>query len=177
MDVELPPPLMRPTSVFSRLVLPVVAALLGGAVAARAQAPADAACVSATGPDEPSRATIDAARRADSSRADTSHAAIRLLAAVSADEVRFARTPRICVRLSGDARLDSVHVVARRNLASPVVTGTTYRNVYVAVEIVGRLNAECIAARITGAAPADSTDRCAAIGATTTTNPAGPPRR
>lgn len=177
MDVELPPPLMRPTSVVSSLVLPAVAALIACAGAARAQAPAqsDAACVAASGPDEPSGPTPDAARRPDADRADTSHAAIRLLAAVSADEVRFARSPRICVRLTGDARLDSVHVVARRNLASPVVAGTTYRNVYVAVEIVGRLNAECIAARITGAAPADSTDRCAAIGVTT--NPAGPPRR
>lgn len=174
MDVELPPLLMRPTVVAPRLLLPVVLALFGHAHAVRAQAPAasDAGCVSATGPDAPAGAP-DTATRA----ADTSHAAVRLFAAVSADEVRFTRQPRICVRLTGDARLDSVRVVARRNLASPVVTGTTYRNVYVAVEILGRLNAECIAARIVGAAPADSTDRCASIGAITTTNPAGPPRR
>lgn len=157
-----------------RLALLTVIALIGSAHAVRAQASSapDTGCVTATGPDQPSTSPALALRAAD-----TSHAAIRLFAAVSADEVRFTRTPRICVRLSGDARLDSVRVVARRNLASPVVSGTTYKNVYVAVEILGRLNAECIAARIVGAPPADSTDRCAAIGAITTTNPAGPPRR
>jgi hypothetical protein len=36
-------------------------------------------------------------------------------------------------------------VVQRENLPSPIVAGTTYRNVYVAVELVGRLNAECLA--------------------------------
>ena len=37
-----------------------------------------------------------------------------------------------------------VRVVQRDNLPSPVVAGTTYRNVYVAVELVGRVNAECL---------------------------------
>jgi hypothetical protein len=40
--------------------------------------------------------------------------------------------------------MDSVHVVERRNLPDPVVVGHTYRNVYVAVEIFGRVNADCI---------------------------------
>jgi hypothetical protein len=35
--------------------------------------------------------------------------------------------------------------VQRDNLPSPVVPGTTYRNVYIAVELVGRINAECLA--------------------------------
>ena len=70
------------------------------------------------------------------------HSAIRLRAAVSASGVRFIGSPKICVRLRVDARLDSVHVTARRNITSPVVSGTTYRNVYVAVEILGRLNAD-----------------------------------
>jgi hypothetical protein len=39
-------------------------------------------------------------------------------------------------------------VVQRDNLPSPVVPGTTYRNVYIAVELLGRINAECLADRI-----------------------------
>jgi hypothetical protein len=85
---------------------------------------------------------------------------------VSADEVRFAKQPKICVQLRGDARLDSVRVVGRRNLSSPVVSGTTYRNVFVAVEILGYIDATCIASRITGA-PIDTTSagrrQCASL--------------
>ena len=77
-------------------------------------------------------------------------------------------SPKVCVQLTGDAQLDSAHVIARRNLSSPVVSGTTYRNVYVAVEVVGRLNADCIASRITGQRT-DSTAvaRCASLNART----------
>jgi hypothetical protein len=82
--------------------------------------------------------------------------------------VQFARQPKICVKLSGDVRLDSVRVVGRRNLASPVVSGTTYRDIYVAVEILGHLNAECISARITGAA-ATGQGPCASLGVRDTT--------
>jgi hypothetical protein len=58
-----------------------------------------------------------------------------------------------------------VRVVGRRNLASPVVRGTTYRDIYVAVEILGHLNAECISARITGATPtAQGAGPCASLG-------------
>ena len=60
--------------------------------------------------------------------------------------------------------MDSVRVVERRNLPDAVVPGTTYRDVYIAVEIVGRLNADCIARSITGdhRAPAQ-TGACAAL--------------
>ena len=123
--------------------------------AAAAQGAAETGCVSATGPD---------VATGQSSFATDSGAALRILAQVSADEVRFASSPTICVRLRGDARLDSVHVVARRNLTSPVVAGTTYRNVFVAVEILGHLNAECIAPRITRV-PTDTASRppCASL--------------
>jgi hypothetical protein len=109
----------------------------------RASAQEAQGCVAAIGPD------ISASRPATS--ATDSAATLRIITSVSADEIRFAAQPHVCVRLHGDAKLDSVHVLARRNLATPVVSGTTYRNVYIAVEIIGRLNAECIAARITGA--------------------------
>ncbi len=67
---------------------------------------------------------------------------IVLLVGVHADQVRFAKQPNVRVRLCWGG--DTVRVVQRDNLPSPVVAGTTYRNVYVAVELVGRVNAECL---------------------------------
>jgi hypothetical protein len=67
---------------------------------------------------------------------------IILCASVSAREVRFATQPQISVRLSG-ALGDSVHVLERRNLPRPVGAGTTYRDVFVAVEILGHLAQSC----------------------------------
>ena len=69
-----------------------------------------------------------------------------LLVGVHADEVRFASQPRVRVRLCWGG--DTVRVVQRDNLPSPIVPGTTYRNVYIAVELLGRINAECLAERI-----------------------------
>ena len=71
---------------------------------------------------------------------------VLLLVGVHADEVRFASQPRVRVRLCWGG--DTVRVVQRDNLPSPVVPGTTYRNVYIAVELLGRINAECLAERI-----------------------------
>src|SRR5881398_2154157 len=68
---------------------------------------------------------------------------IMLLVGVHADEVRFASTPHLRVRLCWGG--DTLRVVQRDNLPSPVVPGTTYRNVYIAVELIGRINAECLA--------------------------------
>lgn len=100
-------------------------------------------------------------------------AALILFASASAREVTFAKQPEVRVRLCGG--LDSVHVVERRNLPNPVVAGRTYRDVYVAVEIFGRLNADCIVAALTSA-PRDSSGQrnaCASleIGGTRTRPP------
>jgi hypothetical protein len=81
---------------------------------------------------------------------------IVLWVGVHADEVRFASQPHVRVRLCWGG--DTLRVVQRTNIPSPVVAGTTYRNVYVAVELVGRLNGECLANAIgagarTGVAP------------------------
>ena len=73
---------------------------------------------------------------------------IVLRAEVSAREVRFAKQPAIRVMLVNGA-IDSIRVIERRNLPEPVVPGQTYRDVYIAVEILGHLNATCLAARIT----------------------------
>lgn len=91
----------------------------------------------------------DSASARASSASATNAPAIILRASASAREVRFASQPRISVRLCGGV-LDSVRVLERRNLPDPVQPGVTYRDVYIAVEILGHLNAECLASRITG---------------------------
>ena len=98
---------------------------------------------------------------------------IVIYAAASAREVRFAAQPQISVRLCG-AVTDSVRVIERRNLPDPVQPGTTYRDVFIAVEIIGRLNAECLARRITGQ-PTRADDVCAA--ATVRDSSAATPQR
>lgn len=98
--------------------------------------------------------------------------AIILFASASAREVRFASQPRIQVRLCGGV-LDSVRILERRNLPDPVQPGVTYRDVFVAVEILGHLNAECLASRITGGAGQNAA--CAAIQVRDTTGAARRP--
>jgi hypothetical protein len=83
--------------------------------------------------------------------AKTGAADVMLLVGVHADEVRFAKQPHLRVRLCWGG--DTLRVVQRTNLPSPIVPGTTYRNVYVAVELIGRVNAECLAERIGVGAP------------------------
>jgi hypothetical protein len=111
---------------------------------------------------------------------------IILTAAVHANEVRFASQPRVRVRFCWGG--DTLRVVQRQNLPSPVVAGTTYRNVFVAVELLGRLNAECLVDRISttrnpvNRALSDSTEgvgACTFLGAsaTTGTQPSTPPRQ
>ena len=86
---------------------------------------------------------------------------IVLLASVHADQVRFAKQPEIRVRLCWGG--DSLRVIERTNLPSPVVAGTTYRDVFINLEILGHVNAACLASRITGAA-SDSTAKGSCAG-------------
>ncbi len=81
------------------------------------------------------------------SRLDES-ADIILLASVQADQIRFASKPDIRLRLCWGG--DSLRVIERTNLPSPVVAGTTYRNVFINLEILGHANASCILARTAG---------------------------
>jgi hypothetical protein len=126
-----------------------------------------------------SRARVDTsrARRSTNEPASAESPTIVLIAEASAREVRFAAQPRIVVRLCG-AVTDSVRVIERRNLPEVVQPGTTYRDVYIAVEIMGHLDAQCLARRI-GVAPRDSaaTDDCAALGIRDTSRATGPTRR
>ncbi|HXT15747.1 MAG TPA: hypothetical protein VN706_08960 [Gemmatimonadaceae bacterium] len=102
-----------------------------------------------------------------------------IFAAATAREVTFASQPDLRVRLCGG--LDSIHVLERRNLPSPVVAGTTYRDVYVAVQIFGRLNADCITRTLTGRAPRDTANAkssqldCASLELHGTASPTRPP--
>jgi hypothetical protein len=90
-----------------------------------------------------------------------------LLVRIHADEVRFASQPHVRVRLCWGG--DTLRVVQRDNLPSPIVPGTTYRNVYIAVELVGRLNAECLADKIgVGNSSMQSTQRASAAVASAT---------
>jgi hypothetical protein len=167
------------------LSVSMMASLVAPPLRAQSFVRPDSGCVAVSGADAGSATPEGAAgaMRADAASGRAAAASgelpdVRLFAAVSAEEVRFARQPKICVRLRGDVRLDSVRVVGRRNLASPVVANTTYRNVYVAVEILGHLEASCIASRITGTDSAGR-DRCAELELRngSNTRPPDPPRR
>ena len=104
----------------------------------------------------PTDSTSRARDTSSRSRADTAsfgvggarsgQADVLLLVGIHADEVRFGSQPHVRVRLCWGG--DTLRVVQRDNLPSPVVTGTTYRNVYIAVELLGRVNAECLAEKI-----------------------------
>ncbi|HKN65812.1 MAG TPA: hypothetical protein VJW73_06010 [Gemmatimonadaceae bacterium] len=102
---------------------------------------------------------------------------IILRASVSARELTFRTQPQVSIRLCGGT-LDSIRVVERRNLPTPVVAGTTYHDVYVAVEILGHLTGSCIANGLTGgrAAPAAS-GPCAALGIRDSAGARAAPRR
>jgi hypothetical protein len=71
---------------------------------------------------------------------------VLLLVGVHADQVKFGAQPHLRVRLCWGG--DTLRVVQRDNLPSPIVPGTTYRDVYIAVELIGRVNAECLANQI-----------------------------
>jgi hypothetical protein len=161
----------------------------------------DSSIGSHIGPTDSANGARDTSARA---RADTTAfgvggarsgpADVMLLVGVHVDSIRFAAQPHVRVRLCWGG--DTVRVVQRDNLPSPIVPGTTYKNVYIAVEILGRVNAECLAEtigvgnnsapgarRANGAARAaagtPSASSCAFIGGTADTraqNTRPPPR-
>jgi hypothetical protein len=157
---------MRPTAV--RAVLIAATLLSASAVRVGAQltvtqgsacpAPALAAGDSISRDNTPAR---DTTARASSPNGQPD---VVLLVAFSADELRFNSQPNARIRFCWGG--DSLHVVERRNLPSPVVAGTTYRNVFIAAELRAYLNAECLSQRLglsptTGSARSES---CAGLG-------------
>jgi hypothetical protein len=131
--------------------------------------PSNGATTSASRPDSATNRTRTDSASFGIGGARTGAADIILWVGVHADEVRFAKQPNVRVRLCWGG--DTLRVVQRDNIPSPVVAGTTYRNVFVAVELIGRINAECLADRIgvgagaqrAGAAPAPVSN-CAFLG-------------
>jgi len=125
------------------------------------------------------RPSSDTAARASSTSGQQIGAQpdIILRASVSAREVTFRTQPHVSIRLCGGT-LDSIRVVERRNLPTPVVAGTTYRDVYVAIEILGHLAGSCIANGLTGgrAAP-NASGLCASLGIRDSAGARAAPRR
>jgi hypothetical protein len=128
-------------------------------------------CASAQAP-LASQPVADSMPRADTTGAIASNGQgkpdVVLLVAFSADEIRFNSAPSAAIRLCWGG--DSLHVLERRNLPSPVMAGTTYRNVYIAAELRAYLNPECLSRAFGGSAPASSNTAdpgCAALGLTT----------
>ncbi|HZE08736.1 MAG TPA: hypothetical protein VE110_08270 [Gemmatimonadaceae bacterium] len=102
-------------------------------------------------PDSATRSLDTTRSRADSASfgiggARNGAADVMLLVGVHADQVTFASQPHVRVRLCFGG--DTLRILQRDNLPSPVVAGPTYRNVYVAVQLIGRVNAECLADRL-----------------------------
>lgn len=124
-------------------------AACGGARGSASPAPGPKA------PDATRESSLPAAIRSSYASRDTGNHAIAIFAAATIRELRFASQPQLEIKLRG-AVGDSVRIIERRNLPSPIVPGTTYRDVYIAVEILGHLNAQCISALIAGAPAADS---------------------
>jgi hypothetical protein len=142
---------------YSRIVRPYIALLASALALVPTAAPAQGSPAEVPSCFAQLRAERDTVTRArpraggrvteDSARA-AGGADVVLMASVSAREVRFQSQPRISVRLCGG--LDSVRVVERRNLPERIVPGVTYRDVYVAVEILGHVYADCLRAELAG---------------------------
>jgi hypothetical protein len=145
-DVDALPDRMRLTiDVIAATALLATSLLAAGRLSAQASSNVDCFRQPRVRGDSAARGPLSA----DSTRsADPRGADVILLASVSAREVRFQSQPRISVRLCGG--FDSVRVVERRNLPERVVPGVTYRDVYVAVEILGHIYADCLRERLAG---------------------------
>lgn len=150
----------------------VCASALGGQTLAAADTGGCLPTSVAARAQSPDSVRTDTARRVappGTPLAGADHGTVVLFASASAREVQFRSQPRIVVRLCG-AVTDSVHVIERRNLPERVQPGVTYRDVYIAVEIIGHLNAECLGQRIgTSTTPAASRD-CAYVTVRDSTN-------
>ena len=135
-----------PFSPWTAAVVAALAILLGtGSLTAQTVAGCPAA-PSAPGVTRSSNDSVTAGDRvAPSIREDTGAADVLLFAAVEARTLRFNSQPRVSVRLCwGNGAGDTLRVIERRNLPTPVVTGVTYRDVYVATELLANLNAVCL---------------------------------
>ena len=138
--------------------LGVIAGLLASASVASAQVAAGCpAPASGSITSSPQGRPDTTARIADtpSAGAERGAADIILFASIEARSLRFNSQPNAQVRFCwGDGRGDTLRVIERRNLPSPIVSGVTYRDVYVAVQLRAHLNPECL---LRGRATSDTT--------------------
>jgi hypothetical protein len=143
-------------------------AALGGSSAALAQAPAPCgAGQSAVPSPSGAAASVQSDTTGPAAANATQKPDVLLLVSFSADELRFNSAPDASIRFCWGG--DSLRVVERRNLPSPVVGGTTYRNVYIAAELRAYLNPECLTRALglsTSALSPGGDPACAALGIT-----------
>jgi hypothetical protein len=96
----------------------------------------------------------------DSAAASQLRPDVVIRASATARAVTVNGQPRVNVTFNGCGIRDTVRVLERTNLPKPVVSGTTYQNVRIAVELYAWFDVECILAQLT--APADSAGRTTA---------------
>ena len=170
--------IMRPTPVCTILLGALLLSGLAGSAGAQLSVTQTAGCPAPAVTAVPGRGDSETTATRDSaSRASVANGApdAVLLVAFSADELRFNTQPNARIRFCWGG--DSLHIVERRNLPSPVVAGTIYRNVFIAAELRAYLNAECLSQRL--GLTASSTDKpgnsaCAALGLNTSSALAPP---
>ena len=162
-DVDVPigvriPCFVRAGSATGLCIAAVAAGLLASAGTASAQAaagcPAPASSAVTSGPQ--GRTDTSTGRPGDTTTGRALGAPdVILFAAITARSLRFNSQPRAQVRFCwGEGGGDTLRVIERRNLPNPVVSGVTYRDVYVAVELRAHLNPECL---LRGRATSDTT--------------------
>jgi hypothetical protein len=145
--------------------------LITACAAAMLLLPGRAASQSPAAPTCPAAAADSAQRGAAGAQAD-----VVILASVTIDELRFEREPHGRLRVAGCPEGEGLRVLERRNLPDRVQPGVTYRDVRVSVQILGALNAACIAALAgdTAAARGVAPGGCLTVGARSPP-PAAPP--
>ena len=128
-----------------------------GLIAALTIAPVGGGAVHAQNPACPALTAI----RVDSAAAAALRPDVVIRASATAASLTFNGQPRADVQFRGCGLRDTVHVLERTNLPSPVVSGTTYRNVKIAVEILAFLDVDCILAQL--GAPGSVRDSTGAV--------------
>ena len=132
--------------------------------AAQVALPAVTPCAGAEAPHPraDSASALAVAAAGDSARAPARGAPdVILLASFSADQIRFNSQPRAKIRFCWGT--DTLRIVERRNLPDPVVPGVTYRNVFIAMELLTHLDGVCVADRITSSGSPTEKRDCGAL--------------
>ena len=88
----------------------------------------------------------------DSAAASRMRPDVTILASATAQSVTFNGQPVVNVQFRGCGMRDTVRILERTNLPKPVVSGTTYTNVKIDVELYAYLDVNCILSQL-GAQP------------------------